>query len=273
MGLGTVGSQRTRFEVLAGVLICLAMAMAGCGGSSETPEVIYISPPPATLAPGATPTPTPPPPGIGSAVISTTAPDGRWTVTFKKPAISGVIPAAATNINTAITARVNSYISAFTSKGLPAIAGGAGPSTLDGDFTIALDTRSVISLRFSILTYVSGAASSVGQAGSINLNASTGATINLADLFSNSATALSIISSKTKAALSSHLGNELTWPSGTLALSYFDKAWVFTPAGLEFAWSQEAIATHAAGMPSAVVSWADLKPAIKADGPAGEFVR
>lgn len=273
MGLVTVGSGRTRFGSLAGVAMCLAMVAAGCGGSSETPEVIYISPPPATLAPGATPTPSPPPPGVASAVIATSAPDGRWTVTFKKPVISGVYASAATNINNAITARVNSYISGFTSQGLPAITGGAQPSTLDGDFTIAMDTGSVISLRFSILTYVSGADSSIGQAGSINLNAVTGATINLTELFSDQAAALSIITSKTKAALSAHLGSELTWPSGTVPISFFDKAWVFTPAGLEFTWSQEAIATHAAGTPSAVVSWSDLKPAIKVSGPAGEFVR
>jgi hypothetical protein len=270
--MGTVGSRLTRFGALASVAAFVVLAAAGCGGSSATPQTIYISPAPATPGPGATPTPGPPPPAITGEIIATTAPDSRWTVTFKKPVIGGVSAAAATKMNGAITAKVNSYVTAFTSRELPALVTGASPSTLDGNYTIALNSSSLVSLRLSILTQVSGAAT-VGEAGSISFDVSTGATITLSDVFTNPAAALPIITAKTRGSLSGTLGSDLKWPGGTVPMSFFDKAWTFTPAGLEFMWSQGAIASPNAGMPTAVVAWADLKSTIKASGPAGGFIR
>ncbi len=268
----TVGRGGMRLGVLASVAAFVALAAAGCGGSSATPAIIYISPAPATLAPGASPTPGPPPPEITGEIIATTAPDSRWTVTFKKPVVGGVSAAAATRMNDAITAKVNGYIAAFTSRELPAVVTGASPSTLDGNYTIALDSSSLVSLRLSILTQVTGSAT-VGEAGSVNFDVSTGDTINLNDVFTDPAAALTIITARTRGSLSETLGNDLKWPGGTLPISFFDKAWTFTPAGLDFMWSQGAIAGTSAGMPSAVVAWADLKSTIKADGPAGGFIR
>jgi hypothetical protein len=270
--MGRLGSRLTRFGVLASVAAVVVLAAAGCGRSSATPQTIYISPAPATPGPGATPTPGPPPPAITAEIVATTAPDSRWTVTFKKPVIGGVSAAAATKMNDAITAKVNTYIAAFTSGDLPAVLTGAGPSTLDGNYTIALNTSSLVSLRLSVLTQVTGTAT-VGEAGSINFDASTGATLTLSDVFTNPAAALPIITDKTRGSLSATLGSDLKWPGGTIPMSFFDKAWTFTPAGLEFAWSQGAIASPNAGMPNAVVAWADLKSTIKPKGPAAGFIR
>lgn len=270
--MGMVGSRGMRLVVLASVAAFLAMAAAGCGGSSATPQVIYISPPPGTLAPGATPTPGPPPPDITGEIISTTAPDSRWTVTFKKPVIGGTSPTIATKMNTAITTKVNGYISAFTSRDLPAVVSGSGPSTLDGNYTIALNSSSLVSLRLSVLTEVTGE-NTVGEAGSINFDLSTGATISLSDVFTNPTAALSTITTKTRASLSGALGSDLSWPAGSVPMSFFDKAWTFTQSGMEFMWSQGAIASASAGMPSAVVAWADIKSAINPKGPAAEFAR
>ncbi|HEX7496777.1 MAG TPA: hypothetical protein VF349_09105 [Candidatus Limnocylindrales bacterium] len=267
-----VSSRGIRSVVLASVAALVVMAAAGCGGSGATPHVIFISPPPGTLAPGATPTPSPPPPAITGEIIATTAPDSRWTVTFKKPVIGGVSPAVATKMNAAITAKVNGYIGAFTSRALPAAGSGSGPSTLDGNYTIALNSSTLVSLRLSVLTAVTGE-SSVGEAGSINFAVSTGATIALSDVFTNPAAALPTITAKTRGSLSGALGSDLAWPGGTVPMTFFDKAWTFTPSGLEFMWSQGAIAGASAGMPSAVVAWADIKSAINPKGPAAEFAR
>lgn len=270
--MGMVGSRGMRFVVMASVAAFLTMAAAGCGGTNATPQTTYISPPPGTLAPGATPTPSPRPPDITGEIISTTAPDSRWTVTFKKPVIGGVSPGVATKMNAAIAAKVNGYISAFTSRDLPAVAGGSGPSTLDGNYTIALNSSSLVGLRLSVLTQVTGE-NTVGEAGSINFAVSTGATIALSDVFTNPAAAVSTITTKTRASLSGALGSDLSWPAGTVPMSFFDKAWTFTQSGLEFMWSQGAIASPSAGMPSAVVAWADIKSAINLKGPAAEFAR
>jgi hypothetical protein len=261
------GRRGRKSAALAAAALAAAVIAAGCGGSSSaTPETIYVTP-----GPGATPIVTAAPPEIGNVVISQTAPDGRWTVIFKKPVVSGISTDLATKINDAIAAKVAGYISDFTSSDLPALATGKTASTLDGNFTIAYDSLSVISLRFSILTFVSGATHSTGKAGSVTFDAS-GSAVALADLFTSSNDALSILTSKSKQALTDNLGSDLKWPSGSIALSFFEKTWTITSAGLEFTWDQGAIASDASGSPSAVVKWSDLKPVIKPKGAAGQFI-
>jgi hypothetical protein len=263
----TVDRGRMRSGTLAVVALATALAAAGCGGSAATPAIIFITPPPATLAPGATPTPGPPPPEISSTVISTSAPDGRWTVIFKKPVVGSASSDVAAKINDAITNKVNGYISTFTSGSLPAVASGETASTLDGNFSIALDATNIVSLRFTIMTFVSGSAHPVGSAGALNFVASTGATIALGDLFANASDAVKILADKTHAALTASLGSDLSWPSSANDIAFYEKAWAITAAGLEFTWGQGELASSAAGTPSAVVSWPDLKSVLTADGP------
>jgi hypothetical protein len=275
--MATVGGRGVRLGAVACFAMLAALAAAGCGSSSVTPAIIYVtdSPAPATPLPsGVTPAPivTPVSPVIDSVVISSNAPDNSWQVTFKKPVISGVSAAASTKMNDTITAQVNGYISAFTGGGLPAVASGDGPSTLSGDFTIALDSPTLISLRFSVLTYVTGAAHPTSAPGSLNFVVSSGAKINLADIFSNPTAALTTIASQSHAALTTLLGSDLIWSGSASSLSFFDKAWAMTPFGLEFTWAQGDIASEASGMPSATLAWSAIKSLIKTDGPAGEFV-
>jgi len=218
--------RRAGFGLASCLAVVAALAAAGCGGSNATPAIIYITPTPApatptvvptplpsgvTPAPTATPTPGPATPAIGSVVISSDAPDSRWKVTFKKPIVSGIPNPAMTKINDAITAKVNSLISGFTGSGLPAVQTGAGPSTLEGDFTIALDSPTLISLRFTVLTFVTGAAHPIGTPASINFVVSSGDTVALTSLFNDPTAALPVLSTQAHAALSADLGSDLTW--------------------------------------------------------------
>ena len=280
--------RRAGFGLASCLAVVAALAAAGCGGSNATPAIIYITPTPApatptvvptplpsgvTPAPTATPTPGPATPAIGSVVISSDAPDSRWKVTFKKPIVSGIPNPAMTKINDAITAKVNSLISGFTGSGLPAVQTGAGPSTLEGDFTIALDSPTLISLRFTVLTFVTGAAHPIGTPASINFVVSSGDTGALTSLFNDPTAALPVLSTQAHAALSADLGSDLTWAGPATAMSFFDKAWALTPAGLEFSWAQGDLASMAAGAPSATLAWSAIKTLIKPGSAAGEFIQ
>jgi hypothetical protein len=280
--------RRAGFGLASCLAVVAALAAAGCGGSNATPAIIYITPTPApatptvvptplpsgvTPAPTATPTPGPATPAIGSVVISSDAPDSRWKVTFKKPIVSGIPNPAMTKINDAITAKVNSLISGFTGSGLPAVQTGAGPSTLEGDFTIALDSPTLISLRFTVLTFVTGAAHPIGTPASINFVVSSGDTVALTSLFNDPTAALPVLSTQAHAALSADLGSDLTWAGPATAMSFFDKAWALTPAGLEFSWAQGDLASMAAGAPSATLAWSAIKTLIKPGSAAGEFIQ
>jgi hypothetical protein len=275
--MGTDGGARFRAGALAFIVV-VAMAAAGCGGSTVTPQTIYLTPPPGPVTPlpsGVTAAPSVglPTPVIDSVVLSSNAPDNRWTVTFKKPIVSGIDAAAATKMNDAIAAKVNALIAAFTGPGLPAVTAGNGPSTLEGDFTIALDSPTLVSLRFTVLTFVTGAAHPVGQPASINFVASSGETINLADLLVDPATGLSTFATQAHAALVASLGADLTWSGSASSLTFFERAWAMTPGGLEFTWAQGDLASEAAGMPSAMLPWSAVKSVIKPASPAGEFVK
>lgn len=259
-----------------GVVLASMVVAAACAGSAATPEVIYITPTPGEvtpLPPGVTPEPTAAPPTITTFLVESAALDSRWKVTFKKPVIGGVPDDAAAKMNNAITDKVNASIKAFTDGALPAVASGDGPSTLEGDYSIALDTAATISLRFTVLTYVTGAAHPAGQPSSITFVVSGGATAGLPDLFSDQAKALSTVSAQCKTSLTKTLGTDLTWDGKATSLDFFSKAWVITPAGLEFTFPQGELASQAAGMPSATVAWSTLKSVVKGSGPAGAFAK
>ena len=277
--MSIVTGPRRLWAGLAGVALLAALAAGACTKSNATPRIIYITPSPGptgTIVPGGpTPAPTPVPvlSTISSTLVTATAPDGRWKVVFKKPVVAGVSEAAASAMNNTITGQVNSYIAAFTSSSLPEVVKPAGPSMLEGDFAIAFNTPTVISLRYSVLTSVSGAAHSTGVPGSVTFAVASGKTIGLAELFSDPGAAAKTIASKAHASLSSALGKDLTWNGTATNLDFFSKAWVFTSGGLEFSWPQGQLASVAAGMPNAVVPWADLKSVVKPGGAAGEFTK
>ena len=262
--MGMVSGRRGRWGAVACVAVLMALTAAGCSGPAETPSRIFVTLPPPPAAAGPAPT-------IGSEVISTSAPGDRWTVTFKKPVVTGISIAVSAKMNDAITAAVNGYIDAFTGSGLPAVTSSASPSTLEGDFSIALTSPTIVSLRFTVFTRVGGGVL-VGKPGSINLAVSSGSKINLTDILADPTAALPTLSSKAHSALASSLGKQLTWSGKATSISFFDNAWAMTSSGLEFTWAQGEVAGKSAGMPSANLAWSGIKSLIKASGPAGQFV-
>ena len=273
--MGAAG-RGPRMVAVFGLALASLVAAAACGVTNVTPGTTYITPSPGPVTPlpsGVTPEPTLAPPTITAFLVESAALDNRWKVTFKKPVIGGVPDAVAAKMNDAITAKVNELISAFTEGALPALASGDAPSTLEGDYAIAFNTATIVSLRFTVLTYVTGAAHPAGQPGSITFVVSSGATVGLTDLFSDQAKALSTVASQCKSELTKSLGADLTWDGKASSFDFFNKAWVITSPGLEFLFAQGDLASQAAGMPSATVPWSALKSVVKAAGPAGEFVK
>ncbi len=272
--MAQVGSRRTRWGALSGIAMVVALAVAGCASNSATPAKVYITPAPGTAGtagPGGLdtggPTPT-----VDSIVVSSSAPDNSWSFTFKKPLVSGVSDALSTTINDAVSSKVNGFIQNFTGGKLPAVTSGSPPSTLEGDFTIALTSPSIVSFRFTFLTHLSGSAQLAFDCGSLSIWVYTGATISLADIFTDQNAALPTLSSQAHAALAASLGKSLTWSGSATSISFFDN-WAITKAGLEFTWAQGKIAGSEAGSPSVTLPWSSIKSLIKTSGPAGQFVR
>jgi hypothetical protein len=245
-----------------------------------------------TAAPGASATPTPVPtpiPTLGptasptavpaiAVIVSTTVSDsgnsaqcGAWHVTFNKPVVSGV--SGAVPINAAITAKVTGYINDFKAQ-LP-LGGGAGPCSLEGNYSVGLNSTTLLSLRFSMVEALGGA--DVGtKAGSLDYGVADGASMALTDLFTGAAAGASALSTQTRALLLAKLGPDgvdasYIDPGTTPVMSNFEAAWVFTAAGLEITFAEVQVAPSVEGTPAVVVPWASIKGVLKTDGPAGQF--
>ena len=269
---------------LSPLAVCAALAFAGCAGAGPTPLTIIITLPPsttgATLTPSAGSTGTPPPtasaaavatPTVSSTSVTQSASDNRWKVSFRMPVVSGIEPAAVQSMNDSITIKVNAYIVSFKGGGLPAVAGGDAPSTLTGDFAVAFASPSLLSLRFTVETHVTGAAHPSTEAGSINFEVASGSVIQFPDLFSSPAAALPVVQAQAHKLLTAKLGGDLNWPASP-TMSDFGGAWAFTKNGLELTWSQGTIADDASGLPTVSIAWSALSRVIAKPGPAAGFV-
>ncbi len=253
-----------------------AFVVSACTGASRTPRTIIITLPPAvpTIAGATGPVDTNPGATFTSFTISDAASDGKWKVTFKKPIVAGLPDESTSKLNDAIASQVSGYVSAFTARtDFPAVAAGGKPSQLEGDYAVALNSRTVVSLRFTQLVTLSGEEHPTGTPGSLNFDLAAGKAIAFADLFRDPAPALSPLNMSTHSTLFTTLGSELTWKGDATSLDFYAKAWAVTPDGLEFTWPQGEIASAAGGMPSALVPWSDLKAVLKPGTPVAGLVR
>ena len=258
-------SRRARLGVLGCIAVAASLAATGCSSTTApTAEIIYTAPP-VTDVSAASVAPT-----IDSIVITTSAPDNQWSVTFKKPVISGGSNAAVKKMNDAIIAKVNGYIHDFNGHELPPVVAGNKPSTLEGNFSIAIVSPTVLSLRFSIVTSLAGADSLTIEPGSINFWVPTGATLALTDVVNDPKAALSAITKQAYNGLKADLGNVLTWNGKADSLAFFD-AWDINKDGLEFLWARGKVAGLSAGSPAVTLPWANIKSIIRGDGPAGSL--
>jgi hypothetical protein len=273
--------------------LCLAAmlaAISGCGGESATPETIYVTPSPGpsdspspsgsaweSPAASATPAPVLVAATVTSVKVTQSGSTGSchdWKATIMKPVVSGVPEEAAAAINSAVDVKVAAVIDAFkTVMGYG--GGGSGPCTLNGAYTVAFSTTSLLSLRFTFVQYTGGASSST-VAGSASFRAD-GTAIALADLFTDPAAGAAKLSTESRARLLAALGSQgvdADWinPGTTPQMSSFDSAWAFTQPGLELTFQEIAVAPHALGTPRIVIPWSSLAGVLAPDGPAGEFI-
>jgi hypothetical protein len=277
-----------RRTALPGLLIGLAGAVAllagACTGGQATPEIIYVTMGPAS--PSVTPELTPDgsgsadasasastsegiAPTVSSTTITQAAGDGRWTVSFEKPVVGGVPTGAA--MSNSITTKVNAYISTWTSSGLPNVTPPDVASTMEGTYSVAYVSPTLLSIRFSVTTFISGGAHPTTQVGSINFDVSTGNVIQLSEIFTSTAAALPVLTARSHALLTSALGGDLFWPA-TVTMDQYAHAWVFTAGGLEVAWDQGDISPMASGPVSVVIPWPQLAAVIANPGPAAGFL-
>jgi hypothetical protein len=227
----------------------------------------------ATAAPTASPTAVPNVATITTKVVTgngTSTQCGGWKFSFREPVVAGV--SGATAINTSIAAKVQAYIDAF--KAQLAQGGGAGPCTLDGQFTTGTNSKTVLSLGLTVAEYLGGASSET-LVGCLNYGVADGAPIALGDLFTTSTAGAGALSTQSRIQLKTILGPsaDVNWiNTGTTAvMANFATSWVFLQTGLQITFPQLQVASAAEGTPRIVIAWTALKSVLKSNGPAAPY--
>jgi hypothetical protein len=276
-----------RLSGIAAALLIAAMAAAACttGGATasaagspgavvtatDTAAPRTAAATPATPAtPAASPTVAGACPTITTSVVTQAAPDGTWTVSFKKPVVSGVPAAVATAINDAITAKVTALIHDFNGVEMLRREDGL-PNTLVGEYAVGLCSGSLLGLRLHVVVD-NGGAHPFDLVAGLNFRVSTGATIHLADLFTSTAAALPVLATARDQLLAAEpdLAADFFWPASP-ALSFYENCWMLSSGGVYLSWDMGDIAPTAAGVLSTTIPWSALRPALNPAGPAGEF--
>lgn len=242
--------------------------------SGVTPEV---TPTPASAR--ITPTPTPPvaPPApvptISTQSIHRQAADGRWVADFKEPVVSGIPTAAANAINHSIAAKIDGYIANVDQA---PVLPGDDPSSVTGSYKVAFASNSLLSVEFSVENYATGWGHGVELAASLTFAVSSGAQIHLGDLFSDQSAGLAVLQTQAHSLALQLLiqgGDSLLADPATWSIADFDKAWVFSPAGLQLSFSQGDIAAMADGLLTITIPWSSLAGVLNQGGPASSFLR
>ena len=131
----------------------------------------------------------------------------------------------------------------------------------------------LISLRFSIQSYIAGMAHPTHHHRVINYDLDAGDVIELNDLFQANVDYLNVISHYVSQVLSRHLSNQAMLTIGIAPQAENFKNWNIKPNGILFTFDEYQVAPYAEGMQTVLVPYAILKPLMSADSPLLNCVR
>jgi hypothetical protein len=260
-------------------------ALAGSPGPAATPAATQTATTTAAHTHVSTPAPTPPPtpaplptavprpterPAVSIGTATYTWEDAKTvrTAVVHYPKVAGGGGAAATAINADLAAAAASIVADWRKELDPAPAMPENPDDLTGDFTVAQQTDSVVSLRLAITTMFSGAAHPSAFVRTFTFNVESGRAYVLDDLFQPGAAYLPALASEARALVKAQLGDDATFlEEGTKPTADNYATWAVVPGGLEITFQEYQVAPHAAGLPVIVIDPAVLGDLVNPDGP------
>ncbi len=152
-------------------------------------------------------------------------------------------------------------------------------STLDISYDIALANDEMISLRFAVGTFSTGAAHPNSSSTVLNYDVKAGKALKLADLFNPGAKYLQSLASycikdlKQQVKSKGAFLDDATIESGAAAQAKNYQSWTITRKGLEITFDAYQVGPYAAGPQYVLIPYASLKDIIKSDGPLARFLK
>ena len=225
-----------------------------------------------TPIPTAVPIPTAETPRFSTQSINETSEAPKFTIDFEYPHLENTPGQAA--FNTAIQHFSDPTIATFRqdvdenedwrADNFPEFG-----NDLQVRYTTTHQDNALASFRFSISTYIAGAAHPNTQIHTITFDLISGQAVVLGQLFNPGSNYLEIIAN----ACIDDLRQQglLDWEEGAEAIEDNYRNWNITPNGLLITFNDYQVAPHAAGIPEVTVPYAILQPVANPDGLLGQF--
>jgi hypothetical protein len=247
----------------------------------------------------ASPTPVPTPKVTASlpvdppeviAMIASASEKGIWTASLKYPRFRPETTPWADAMNEDLRNEAEDRIARY-SIGTAAVKTPGKINTLTGGFDIELLTPALASftLFWTDSTFKSEETPALEQIETVNLDLGTGVRISLSDLFSNRASALSILSTRSRELLREQLGDDynaavvtegtqIDFDDGTdTGVTVRDGRnfpnWVLTRAGLRITWLEGQVAPEEVGKVSVLIPWAEFAGVLDPTFPVAALAR
>jgi hypothetical protein len=203
------------------------------------------------------------------------ATDGTWQLVT--PWLAGPLdPAVLVAVNDALAAGAAADLAAFEASSTPPVDAAFPGDEFSRDFTVALLTPELLSLRVLAHQYASGAAHGATVFEPWTFDLRTGEQLGLADLFLPDADYLRPISAAARRQLLATYSRDEAprqWVrDGTKPVPGNFTGWAMTPAGLEITFGEYQVAPYALGMPVAVIPWSELGDVLDPVGPAASLL-
>jgi hypothetical protein len=199
----------------------------------------------------------------------------KYEIQIHKPVLSGPDASVVNGFNQTVDAMVDTRVSEFQT----AISENSVPPAELGDVSSSFEitpeiyrpTPALISVRFTILQYIAGAAHPFTMLNTLTYDLTTGQFLTLADLFTPGAAYLETISNVALEQLREIFGDAL-FADGAAPTEDNYRNWNLTPDGLLISFQQYQVGPGAAGTMEARIAYAQLASMIRSDGALGTLV-
>jgi len=144
------------------------------------------------------------------------------------------------------------------------------PSFLTSDYVIENGSSGLLSVRFNVSSYMTGAAHPNQNAATLNLDIANSKVLALKDLFKPGADYLTPISNYCLQDLKKQA--RLEWDTGAAPKDENYQNWNITPSGLLISFDPYQVASYALGPQAVTIPYSALKDILNSSGPLAVFV-
>jgi hypothetical protein len=195
-----------------------------------------------------------------------------YAVTAQRPVLVGSQDPRVHNFNTEMKAIVDNAVAGFKQNlaDLPAMPDSTA-STFDLHYNRLSPPGNILSLKFDIQTYYTGAAHPGDTSQTVTYDLQRGQDLSLADLFVPDVDYLTAISKYCIAQLSARDIGFQGFELGATATAHNYRNWNLTADGLMITFDEYQVAPYAAGPQTVVIPYGQLAPVMQPGGPLASY--